>query len=237
LKALNVENTLLAMSQTRPSTLLLLAAFFVIPAVWGQNIPIPYNPDENADGLIGVADLQGLLALYNTEFASAVLSDNENFAVVDMGTANYVNCVTGCAQLPGHWALVDESSAGLVVEQFAIDANVRAWVTLRGFNYGSGYGNLLNPVLKNTGEVYLSSNSSYIERGCFCVAKQRPKVEYDYCTGGAPDDASFNQCISEKLADGWYPLSGFPFDRSRQASWHETTYSSQTHASFWRWEQ
>ena len=30
----------------------------------------PYNPDENGDGLIGVADLQGLLALYGLQINS-----------------------------------------------------------------------------------------------------------------------------------------------------------------------
>ena len=31
---------------------------------------LPYNPDENGDGLIGVVDLQGLLALYGVELDS-----------------------------------------------------------------------------------------------------------------------------------------------------------------------
>ena len=35
----------------------------------GQNLDhLPYNPDDNGDGLIGVADLQGLLANYGNEF-------------------------------------------------------------------------------------------------------------------------------------------------------------------------
>lgn len=32
--------------------------------------PMGYNPDENSDGLIGVGDLQGLLALYGNTFDS-----------------------------------------------------------------------------------------------------------------------------------------------------------------------
>ena len=46
-----------------------------------QSPYLPYNPDENADGLIGVADLQGLLSAYGSEFSSAILSDNGNIAV------------------------------------------------------------------------------------------------------------------------------------------------------------
>ena len=54
-----------------------------------QSPYLPYNPDENADGLIGVADLQGLLSLYGSEFSSAILSDNGNIAVVEVGNMDY----------------------------------------------------------------------------------------------------------------------------------------------------
>ena len=44
---------------------------------------LPYNPDENADGLIGVVDLQGLLSNYGNEFASAVVSeDGESLSLI-----------------------------------------------------------------------------------------------------------------------------------------------------------
>ena len=42
---------------------------------YAQFPSLPYNPDENGDGLIGVV-LQGLLANYGNEFASAVISED-----------------------------------------------------------------------------------------------------------------------------------------------------------------
>ena len=57
------------------SLLVLLALTTMAQA---QSPYLPYNPDENADGLIGVADLQALLAVYSQEFSSAILSDNDN---------------------------------------------------------------------------------------------------------------------------------------------------------------
>ena len=49
---------------------LFVACLVVSSFAFGQFIPQPtgYNPDENGDNLIGVNDLQGLLALYGNAF-------------------------------------------------------------------------------------------------------------------------------------------------------------------------
>ena len=83
-------------------------------------------------------------------------------------------------------------------------------------------------------------------RECFCVTKERPKVEYTYCNGGDPTDGAFTQCINDKLAQGWYPLSGFPnhYDYhgygsaggQNSADYRVHTVKN-THASFWRWAE
>ena len=79
-------------------SLLVLLAFSTM--VQAQSPYLPYNPDENGDGLIGVADLQGLLSAYGSEFSSAILSDNGNIAVVEVGSLNYYKCRSTCASLP-----------------------------------------------------------------------------------------------------------------------------------------
>ena len=63
------------------STLVLLF-FLILGTAFGQFIPQPmgYNPDENSDGLIGVADLQGLLALYGNVYDNG---DSLNVEIVD----------------------------------------------------------------------------------------------------------------------------------------------------------
>ena len=214
-------------------SLLVLLAFSTMAQA--QSPYLPYNPDENADGLIGVADLQGLLTAYGSEFSSAILSDNGNIAVVEVGNLNYYKCRSTCASLPGAWSIVNENSVGLVLNE--ID-----YLAFFESRYVSGSGNAYSYV-DSHGESYNSTGASAdTERECFCYAKQRPRVEYSYCSGGEPSEEAFNQCISEKLAQGWYPLSGFPMEHSRQAGgtsayYNGTSYDSQTHASFWRWEQ
>ena len=217
-------------------SLLLLLAFSTMAQA--QSPYLPYNPDENADGLIGVADLQGLLSAYGSEFSSAILSDNGNIAVVEVGNMDYYRCRSTCASLPGAWSLVNENSVGLVLDEIIYQAFFDA-------RHVSGSGNTVYYVTSN-GESYGSTGvSADTERECFCATKQRPKVEYSYCSGGTPSEEAFNQCISEKLAEGWYPLSGFPNHHDIQAhdglngnSPHiSTNYEQRTHASFWRWEQ
>ncbi len=215
------------------SLLVLLALSTMAQA---QSPYLPYNPDENADGLIGVADLQGLLSAYGSEFSSAILSDNGNIAVVEVGNMDYYRCRSTCASLPGAWSIVNENSVGLVLDEIVYQAFFDAPV--------SGSGNTVYYVTSN-GESYGSTGlSADIERECFCYAKQRPRVEYSYCSGGTPSEEAFNQCISEKLAQGWYPLSGFPnhhdiqaHDGAQNSPVISTYYEQRTHASFWRWEQ
>ena len=213
-------------------SLLVLLAFSTMAQA--QSPYLPYNPDENADGLIGVADLQGLLSAYGSEFSSAILSDNGNIAVVEVGNMDYYRCRSTCASLPGAWSLVNENSVGLVLDEISGNAFFDA-------RHVSGSGAAYWYVASD-GESYNSTGSSTDnERECFCYAKQRPRVEYSYCSGGAPSEEAFNQCISEKLAEGWYPLSGFPMEHSRQGATgsaaYPLSYEPQTHASFWRWEQ
>ena len=214
-------------------SLLVLLAFTTMAQA--QSPYLPYNPDENADGLIGVADLQGLLSAYGSEFSSAILSDNGNIAVVEVGNMDYYRCRSTCASLPGAWSLVNENSVGLVLDEISGNAYFDSPV--------SGSANTVYYVTSN-GESFGSTGASADNvRECFCATKQRPRVEYSYCSGGAPSEEEFNQCISEKLAEGWYPLSGFPMEHSRQgyAGWTGSTtvvnHQPQTHASFWRWEQ
>ena len=93
------------MARFLPSTLLALAALLWVNSASAQQFLLPYNPDENADGLIGVADLQGLLALYNTEFSAAVVSEDGEDAIVYVGNMAYPVCAQSCKALPGMWHL------------------------------------------------------------------------------------------------------------------------------------
>ena len=62
--------------------------------------PLGYNPDENADGLIGVGDLQGLLALYGNAFDNGDSTEIETitFSAEDqaIGGSGYSLGSDGC---------------------------------------------------------------------------------------------------------------------------------------------
>ena len=82
---------------------------------FSQGIPqLPYNPDENGDGLIGVPDLQALLAQYGLEFNSAVLSEDAQSAIVYMGDMAHPVCSQACDNLPGFWHMATMHDLGLV---------------------------------------------------------------------------------------------------------------------------
>ena len=61
-----------------------------------RNSSLPYNPDENGDMLIGVVDLQALLANYGQEFSSAVVSEDGGHAIVGVGSLTYFDCLFAC---------------------------------------------------------------------------------------------------------------------------------------------
>lgn len=200
-------------------------------AGFSQFPSVPYNPDDNNDGLIGVADLQALLALYSQEFSSAILSDNGNIAVVEVAATDLYRCRANCASLPGAWSIVDQINVGLILDQISAD-NFSTWVEIQNSVNYPAFG--INP----NGEVqYVTWANTRLPKRCFCAAKQRPKVEYSFCSGNDPSNGEFNLCISEKLAEGWYPLSGFPNHHDKQTSGYTASFQNITHASFWRWEQ
>lgn len=193
-------------------------------------VEFPYNPDSDGDDFIGVNDLMALLGEFDSVFSEEglYLSEDSLSAMYDVGTMVYLECQIACKNLPGKWKIPQLNEVVVFGQQTWIESPVE-W---QNSSYLSGY--LLeadgNPVTMNLGAT----------RGCLCVTKERPKVEYSYCSGGAPSSEGFNQCINEKLAEGWYPLSGFPVARDRQGylggsdSWN-THYGAQSHASFWRW--
>ena len=235
------------MTQFFTSTSRVLAALLFVALTTesaAQSFPLPYNPDENGDGLIGVVDLQGLLSNYGSEFSSAVLSEDGESAITYIGDMAYPLCAMACENLPGMWEMPDVEDLGLVWDEvYTGNSTVNTWLKRNGND-----GTQEAPYFYSASSFQLSDHNAVKTNQiapawrCYCAAKQLPRVEYSYCSGGEPSEEAFNQCISEKLSQGWYPLSGFPMEHSRQAGgtsafYNGTSYDSQTHASFWRWEQ
>jgi hypothetical protein len=141
---------------------------------FSQGIPqLPYNPDENGDGLIGVPDLQGLLSQYGLEFNSAVVSDDAESAIVYMGEMAHPVCNLACDNLPGVWHMSTMNDLALVWDEVTASNN-SIWVGSRPHDI-----NPTNPFAYYVpnGNRYITSTPGAIYK-CFCAAHELPKVEY-----------------------------------------------------------
>ena len=209
-----------------------------------QSFPLPYNPDENGDGLIGVVDLQGLLSNYGSEFSGAVISEDGVSAITYMGEMAYPLCAMACENLPGIWEMPDVEDLGLVWDEvYTTNSTVNTWLKRNG-NDGTQEAPYFYsaPSFQSSDHNAVKTNQIAPAWRCYCAAKQLPRVEYTSCSGGEPSEEAFNQCISEKLAEGWYPLSGFPNHHDKQgyaagAGAVNNGFQQNTHASFWRWAE
>ena len=190
-------------------------------------VEFPWNPDADGDDFIGVNDLMALLGEFDSVFSEEALylSEDELSAMYDVGTMNFLDCQIACKNLPGRWSIPEFEDVTVTGQQM--------WLK------SQGYPNNNDKALLLTETPAISDAYVSYERGCFCATKERPKVEYSFCNGADPSDGALTQCINEKLAEGWYPLSGFPIDHSRQpsAGANNVSHLPQTHASFWRWAE
>ena len=186
---------------------------------------LPYNPDENGDGLIGVVDLQGLLANYGNEFASAVVSEDGESAIVYIGDIGYYECKHSCNQLPGFWSL--PSGEDLVPVFSDLNTNYTfTWLSMTDFREDIPYNRVPHYVgatsISNRsigGELHVGSNYR-----CYCAAKQLPRVEYTFCNG--PWENTL-ECAEEKTSAGWYPLGGISAEEIL----------GHVGQAFWRWAE
>ena len=196
-----------------PHLTAVLAAFLLSLGATAQDFPIPYNPDDDANGLIGTPDLLSLLALFGEEFSAAVVAEDSTSAIVYMGEMYYPLCAQSCRNLPGMWQMPSIEDLGLVWEDVELNS-AGTWLNSEGdpdrrmwrFNGDNIYG--------MTSPLTLSN--------CYCSIKEIPKVEYTYCLGGS----GIGECANAKVAGGWQPLGGIHVTRDLVVS-----------QAFWRWAE
>lgn len=169
-------------------TLLLAALSF--NAV-GQGIPqLPYNPDATEDGFIGSPDLLELLSLYGEEFSSAILSEDQESAIVYMGDLAHPLCNLACDNLPGFWNMSTMDDLGLVWNEVA---NETIWVLAEHKSN--------DPLAYIYDQMYYSTNQAGQLFGCYCATHELPKVEYKIVI----DNYDFN--LTEFASQGWKLLN------------------------------
>ena len=221
--------------------LLTLALFALGLNAIAQFPNLPYNPDENGDGLIGVVDLQGLLANYGSEFSSAVLSEDGESAIVYMGDMGYPQCQYSCDHLPGFWRLPNLEDLVPVWTEIYNGTGPFTWLYSGKESLISQSGGSQNVFPVFRGFSGNSSSNTYVSgvnadfavtqnMRCYCTAKQLPRVEYSVCAGtsgstGFHSAASIETCCQQKVSEGWLPLGGTA----------ESPYT--TSQAFWRWAE
>lgn len=215
--------------------LLTISAFLVSSLAMGQFPNLPYNPDDNADGLIGVADLQTLLANYGQEFSSAVVSEDGESAIVYMGDMAYPQCQYSCDHLPGFWRLPNLEDLVPVWSEVYNSSGPYTWLYSgkESLIEASGASQAIFPVFRglsgNSNNTYVSgANADFAvtqNMRCYCAARQLPRVEYEYCVSSS---GTFMDCCQNLVSEGWYPLNSNPRVQGGNGT------NSQ---AFWRWAE
>ena len=214
-----------------------LLALLLSCSMLGQNFPVPYNPDDDANGLIGTPDLLSLLAIFGEEFSAAVVSEDNQSAIVHVGDMAYPVCVQSCKNLPGMWDVAKTEDFGLVWAEIQQAPNDATW-WVKPHHSRSESGDLIADFIEKQSYGTLYAKSDYLspERGCFCSIKEIPKVEYSWCStynpitntpGDTPGSGAetFENCCNAKVDQGWYPLGGL----SRAGN--------SAGQAFWRWAE
>ena len=204
-----------------------LLAFLAILAsmhVSGQvnGFQLPYNPDVEPDGFIGVADVLAILPLYGQEFGSSsveINSDSTSLAIEVSTNSSWFGCLGNCQALDGSWRMLTEADVAnhwdLMVDN---DWYWVKWPETISWDR--------QVVVQKNYSGYVAPADLNEQHRCICTTQQRPKVEYSYCRGPLVNDPSpFQQCATEKVENGWYPLGGVSqFDSYNDAF-----------QAFWRW--
>jgi hypothetical protein len=212
-------------------------------------VEFPYNPDSDGDDFIGITDLLSLLSLYETAFSEEglyVTSDSTE-ALYYTGGKTYSQCHKSCNDLPGDWRIpaydhmLNFDLSALFIGEGThtngawIHLNLNGREGLNNFDSGSGAQGSSGRIIGygNTGSSASSNGTSYLRNmslpyQCFCYTRERPKVEYSYCSGG-----DITACANQKVAGGWYPLQGISSHQAGLAGY--TPQFQQLYQAFWRW--
>ena len=176
---------------------------------------LPYNPDENGDGLIGVVDLQSFLAVYGNEFTNLLTAEGGGVAFhLSEDLLSWTECNTYCAKLPGDWQLVSRA----IVNTHLDEMQMLMPLSTNGSDYWWNASSPENPrtcrwedeTTSNGGNIISWSNSSInsYPYQCMCMIEERATIEYFTCKASCSDGAeALDECVNLKALEGWLPLS------------------------------
>ncbi|MBT7652238.1 MAG: hypothetical protein HN563_02880 [Flavobacteriales bacterium] len=197
----------------------LLFAALSLNAV-GQGIPqLPYNPDATGDEFIGSPDLLELLTLYGEEFSSAILSEDQESAIVYMGDMAHPLCTQACNNLPGFWNMSTMADLGLVWDDITSQP-IGIWIGNRDFVFENGNNVRAYHAYYPSLDVHQVTESPGGPKHCYCATKELPKAEYKIV--GNYNELDLNTLASQ----GWKLLHLY-----------SVTGSINIYGVMWRWAE
>ena len=196
-------------------------------------VEFPWNPDADGDDFIGVNDLMALLGEYSTSFSEENLYLSEDslsatYYVDDW--INYFECAQACRNLPGRWKLPSMNEIDFNI----FDQNSHSpWIETSPENLWHTYDGeprVLSLSTPFSSDALVRQDPLYASNvtHCYCVTKERPKVEYITCS--SDDNNAFVNCCQERVSEGWWPLAG---SNPASAGGDFRTWSQ----AFWRWAE
>ena len=131
-------------------------------------VPVPYNPDGNADGFITLPDLLDFLALYGGEYSPEALATDSSSAIIHMGQGDYFDCASWCAGLEGNWKVMDEILVGRYKDEIlTMSLGGEVWMDKRS---NAGVGHQYAPTLAtNDWSVFARTYPS--QKECICQTR------------------------------------------------------------------
>ena len=195
----------------------LLALLFSCSMLAQGPVEFPWNPDADGDDFISVNDLMALLGEYSTSFSeeNLYLSEDSLSAMYEVnGSTKYVECQIACSNLPGRWKMPRLGEVRISNQEMWIETSIDNTMSTAA------------ALLKSSGQIQNTGLDN--QEPCFCVTKERPKVEYITCT--SDDNNAFVNCCQERVSEGWWPLAG---SNPASAGADFRTWSQ----AFWRWAE
>lgn len=189
----------------------ILAAFNVTAQVDG--FQLPYNPDSEPDGYIGVADILEVLSIFGSQFSPDDIYTNEanTHVVMNVGSMTYPECEYTCQfTLPGSWRVATMADAGGAWPNIRNDG---AWINQDDAEKGLDYSQVRrwswNNAGSNAGQVYGAIDFDDIH-SCYCATQEWPRVEYlilDPAESSVLNEASeIEPWLNQKAQEGWNPM-------------------------------
>ena len=221
--------------------LAILAAFNVTAQVDG--FQLPYNPDSEPDGYIGVGDVLEVLSIFGSQWNASdiYLNDDSTTMCMDMGQMHIAKCLAVCDALSGSWRLANLTDFGFAMELipsigipfFIQDENltipkVDAVSTKPGISSTIGKLYYGSPESGYATVYQLDYDDVWEENRCICATHERPKVEYlvfDPMESNLTDAAvEFDSWLNEKAQEGWRMMPA-PSGYAEPGTW----------VFLWRW--